>query len=80
MPTETLSPGPAWSMIQNVVYALPAVRVLLFTTGAPTLEQSTVVAMTAPVTVVLANGQAELAGGFIHCTSAGPQIVTLKRT
>jgi hypothetical protein len=79
MPTELLSCGPVWSMIQNTVYALPASRCLLFTTGAPTLEQSTVVAMTAPVAVTLTGGQAELAGGFLRCTSAGPQLVVLKK-
>jgi hypothetical protein len=79
MPTEVISIGPAFSMVQNVVYALPAPRVLLFTTGAPTLEQANDVAMTAPVAVTLTGGQAELAGKFLRCTSAGPQLVTLKR-
>jgi hypothetical protein len=79
MPTETLSPGPVWSMIQNVVYALPPVQTRLFTTGAPTLQQANDVAMTAPVAVTLTDGMALLAGGFIRCTSAGPQLVTLKR-
>lgn len=79
MPTELLSLGPVSSLVQNTVYALPAVHCLLFTTGAPTLQQSTDVAMTAPVAVVLTAGQAELAGGFLRCTSAGPQLVTLKR-
>ena len=66
-------------MITNTVYALPAPRVLLFTTGAPTLFQANDVAMTTPVAVVLTNGQAELSGKFLQCTSAGPQVVTLKR-
>jgi hypothetical protein len=79
MPTEVLSPGPVWSMVQNTVYALPAVRTRLFTTGAPTLQQANDLAMTAPVAVTLTDGMAELAGGFLRCTSAGPQLVTLKR-
>jgi hypothetical protein len=79
MPTETLSCGPIWSMIQNVVYALPASRCLLLTTGAPTLQQANDLAMTAPVAVTLTGGQAELAGGFLRCTSAGPQLVVLKK-
>lgn len=80
MPTEVISPGPVFSMIQNTVYALPASRCLLFTTGAPTLQQANDLAMTAPVAVTLTGGQAELAGGFIRCTSAGPQLVVLKKT
>jgi hypothetical protein len=79
MPTEAISCGPVFSMIQNTVYSLPACHALLFTTGAPTLQQSTVLAMTAPVSITLTNGQAEVAGGFIRCTSAGPQLITLKR-
>jgi hypothetical protein len=74
-----LSCGPIWSMVQNTVYTLPASRCLLFTTGAPTLQQANDLAMTAPVTVTLTAGQAELAGGFIRCTSAGPQLVILKK-
>lgn len=79
MPTEVISIGPAFSMVQNVVYALPALRVLLFTVGAPTLFQANDLAMTTPVAVTLAGGQAELAGKFLQCTSTGPQVVTLKR-
>lgn len=79
MPTEQIPCGAIFSMTQNTVYALPTVRALLFTTGAPTLFQSTVLAMTAPVAVALTNGQAELSGGFIQCTSAGPQLISMKR-
>lgn len=79
MPTEQISMGPPTSINQNQVYALPAVHALLFTTGAPTLQQANDVAMTAPVAVTLTGGQAELAGGFLRCTSAGPILITLKR-
>lgn len=79
MPTEVISIGPVFSMVQNTIYALPAPRVLLFTTGAPTIEQANDVAFTAPVAVTLTGGQAELGGRFLRCTSAGPQLVTLKR-
>ena len=74
-----ISLGPVFSMVQNTVYALPASRCLLFTTGAPTLQVANDVAMTAPVAVVLTAGQAELSGQFLRCTSAGPQLVTLKK-
>jgi hypothetical protein len=79
MPTELLSLGPVSSLVQNQVYALPAVKCKLFTTGAPTLQKANDVAMTAPVAVVLVDGEAELSSGFLRCTSAGPQLVTLKR-
>lgn len=80
MPTEVLSCGPLQVMVQNVVYALPACRVLLFTDGAaPTLQQSDTVGFTANVAVVLTNGQAELAGGFIRCTNLATCNVTLRK-
>jgi hypothetical protein len=80
MPTELLSCGPIQTLLQNVVYALPACRCLLFTDGAaPTLQQSTTLAFTANVAVVLTNGQAELSGGFIRCTNLATCNVTLKK-
>lgn len=79
MPTELLSIGPPTAMVQNQIYALPASRVLLFTdAAAPTIQQSNTVAFTANVAVALTNGQMELAGGFIRCTS-GNITVTLKK-
>lgn len=79
MPTEVIPMGVPFSMVQNTIYALPAVKCTLFTTGAPTLQQSTDVGFTANVAVALTNGQMEVAGGFIRCTTAGPQLITLKR-
>lgn len=79
MPTEVITIGPVFSMVQNTVYALPAPKVTLFTTGAPTLQQANDVAMTAPVAVTLTGGMSQLTGAFLRCTSAGPQLVTLKR-
>jgi hypothetical protein len=78
MPTETLSPGPPTLMVQNRVYALPAVRCLMFTDTAGTYEQSAILAGPFIATVALAGGQVEVAGGFIRCTTASPT-VTLKR-
>jgi hypothetical protein len=80
MPTEVLPLGVVFSMLQNVVYALPASRCLLFTDGAaPTIQQSTTLAFTANVAVVLTNGQMELAGGYIRCTNLATCNVILKK-
>ena len=79
MPTELLSIGYPIPIVQNTIYALPARRVLLMSDAAgPTFFQSNTLAFTASVAVVLTNGQAELAGGFIRCTSATPGNITLK--
>jgi len=70
MPT-LLSLGYEQTLTQNVIFALPGVRCLLFTDAvAPTIQQSTDFGFAASITVALTNGQAELAGGFIRCTSA----------
>jgi len=80
MPTEVLSPGPVWTLLQNVVYALPPVRCRLFTDStAPALQQSNTLAFTANVVVALVDGAAEVSGGFIRATAAAGAIVTLKR-
>lgn len=79
MPTELLTIGPITSITQNVIYALPARSVIMFSdaTG-PTFFQSNTAAFTASIAVTLVNGQATLAGGFIRCTSATPGNITLK--
>jgi len=80
MPIEQLSVGYAIQMTQNVVYALPGVVCRLFVDGAaPTLFQSNTSAFTVSVAVTLVDGQAEVAGGFIRCTSAAAPLVTLKK-
>lgn len=79
MATELLSLGYVISVIADRVYALPARRCLMFCDAAgPTFFQSDTVAFTVSVAVTLANGQAELAGGFLKMTSAGPQNIMLK--
>lgn len=79
MPTQLLSIGYPIPIIQNAIYALPARRVLMFSdAAAPTFFQSTDVAFTVSVAVALTNGQAELAGGFLRCTSAAPGNIELK--
>lgn len=78
--TTAISIGPAFPMLEDVIYALPACRCILFTTGSPTLEQSYDVGFTANKAVTLdTNNQAEVAGGFIRCTSSGPQTIFLKK-
>jgi hypothetical protein len=68
--TQLLSLGYVQAITQNVIYALPARQCQLFTDGtSPTIVQSTDVGFTANVAVVLTNGQMELTGGFIKCTS-----------
>lgn len=80
MPTVSISPGSPFTMVQNVVYALPASRCLLFCqTATPGLEQSNEVAFTTVVALALVSGQAEVAGGFIRSTLTGGAIVTLKK-
>lgn len=66
-------------MTQNVVYALPTSRCLLFTDTAGTYEQSSVVSGPFIATAALSSGQVEVVGGFIRCTTASPT-VTLKKT
>jgi len=78
MPTTLLPLGTPTLMTQNQVFALPAVRCLMFTDTAGTYEQSAILAGPFIATVALAGGQVEVAGGFIRCTTASPT-VTLKR-
>jgi hypothetical protein len=80
MPTELLPIGPPITLLQNVIYALPASHSRLFTDGAaPTIQQSTTVAFTANVVMPLVNGQAEVAGGFIRCTNLATCNITLRK-
>jgi hypothetical protein len=74
MPTTLLSIGYAQVMTQNQVFALPSGRCLLFSDTAGTYEQANVV--TGPfIALVLTNGEAEVAGGFIRCTTASPTVI-----
>lgn len=81
MPTSTLSPGLVVSMTQNTVFALPACRGLLTCdVVAATFTHSNDVAfgVSAPLALSAA-GEAEVGGGFIKLTSAGPVNVVVKR-
>ena len=78
MPVQSLPIGPPITMLANVIYALPAVRVTLFTdAAAPTIAQSNTSAFTANSAVTLTAGQVSLAGGFIRATA--DTLIVLKR-
>lgn len=78
MPLQALGLGTT-AITQNTIFALPARRVLMFSPdAAPTFVQSNDSAFALSVAVVLTNGQAELAGGFLKCTSAAPTTITLR--
>lgn len=80
MPTVLISIGPTITLVQNQIYALPASRCLLFTeAAAPTIQQSNDITFAVNKAVTLdTNNQAEVAGGWIRCTS-GNINVTLKK-
>ena len=80
MATELLSIGYVIPLTQNVVFALPSRRVLMFSDASvtPTFQQSSLQAFTTSTTITLANGQAELAGGFIRVTTTTPGNIILK--
>jgi hypothetical protein len=64
-----LTDGPN-AIVQNQIYALPARRALFFTDATtPTIQQSTDPAFGTNAALTLTNGQAEVAGGFIRCTT-----------
>jgi hypothetical protein len=80
MPTELFSIGYPHLMLQDVIYALPSSRCLLFCDQAvATFEQSNDVIFANFVALTPdANEQIEVAGGFIRCTNASP-LVSLKK-
>lgn len=81
MPMEALSTGMPITLVQNQIYALPPRLCRLFTSAtAPTIQVSNnpTFSPDTPVAVTLTAGAADVAAGWIRCTSAGPTIVTLK--
>lgn len=79
MPTELLPLGAPVNLVQNTIYALPAVKATLTTdTATPTIQLSNTVSFTANLAVTLTGGAATVSGGFIRST-AGAALVTLKR-
>ncbi len=78
MPVQLLPIGPPTTMLANVVYALPAVNVTLYTdAAAPTIAQSNTPAFTLNTAVTLTGGAARVGSGFIRATA--DTLVTLKR-
>ena len=76
MPTQYMQLNVPFVMTQNVIYALPARRLQLFTDATtPTIQQSTDVAFAANAALTLTSGQAEVAGGFIRCTTGNINVV-----
>lgn len=78
MPVQSIPIGPPTTLLANVIYALPAVNVTLYTdAAAPTIAQSNTPAFTLNTAVTLTGGAAPVSGGFIRATA--DTIVTLKR-
>ncbi len=78
---ELLSIGKLESMPQNTIFALPTVQVRLFcNSAAPAFQQSNDPTFATNVAVTLADGMANLAGGFIRQTGfVGSAAVMLRR-
>lgn len=74
MPTKLLEIGPARSILQNTVYALPARAVYAFSPAA--LEVAATTGFTASQ-AVSANTPTVVNGGFVRCTT-GNTTVRLK--
>lgn len=78
MATEQLPIGPPTTMLAGIVYALPPVRVTLYTDATtPTITQSNTQAFTANTAVTVTAGVATVSGGFIK--AAANALVVLKR-
>lgn len=78
MATEQLPMGTPTLMLAGIAYALPPVRVTLYTDATtPTITQSNTSAFTANTSVTVTAGVASVSGGFIK--AAANALVTLKR-
>lgn len=78
---ECIPVGVVTAMPQNTIFALPSVRVRLFSnSAAPAFFQSNDPAFGTSIAVTLADGMAELAGGFIRQTGfVGSASVMLRK-
>lgn len=75
MATELLQIGVVTTLVQNTIYALPAVQTRLFCeTTTAVIQQSNLVAFTTSSAVTLSDGMANLAGAFVRCTSGNVNI------
>lgn len=78
MPTQLLPIGTPTTILAGIAYALPAVKVTLFTDAAgPTITQSNTSAFSASSAVTLTGGSATLTGGFVKAVA--DTLVVLKR-
>lgn len=78
MPMQSIPIGPPVTLLANQIYALPAVKVTLFTdAAAPTITQSTTPTFVANSAVTLTGGAATVTGGWIRATT--DTVVILKR-
>ena len=79
MPTQLLSFGVPYTLLTNVVYALPVAKANVYSGDTtPTLEVSNVVDFAAKTAVTFTAGVATLTGLFVRATAGTPTIV-LKR-
>lgn len=81
MPTELLSIGPRFQMVQNRIYALPGVVTNLFTditAPAPTIQVSSTPDFANSINVTMSEGKATLSGAFVRATS-GDLLMTLRK-
>lgn len=70
MPIQLLSIGPVQTMVQNVVYAVPARHCDIYTAGAAAaIEESTDPTFAIKTSLNLNAGQTELDAPFIRCAT-----------
>ena len=76
MATRLLQLGVIEAIAQNEVCALPTRRCLFFTDATtPTIQQSLDPAFGTNAALTLTSGQAEVAGAYIRCTTAGINVI-----
>lgn len=76
MPIQLVPFGMPTVLLQNVVYALPAVKALLFTdTATPTIQVSNDPTFATNAAVTLTAGSATIGAGFIRSTAGNANVV-----
>ena len=76
---ETIMPGQTVSAAQNVIYALPPQRCVVYCDGtSAALEVSNDTTFTTKAALTLTAGQSEANGRFIRSTGAVAQTLTVK--
>lgn len=78
--TEAIPIGVVTDLTGGVIYALPNRYVWMFCeTAGASFEQSNILAFSDSIAVVLANGMAELSGGFIQNMGVAAVKIILKK-